>query len=105
MAPRSRWRAAGPAWTVRIRGKWYRFFDTHVEAFNPLIRLGQVRELVVLMSASPFPVVLAGDLNLYPQGTRSEDQPAWNLLLGAGFVDAWPEFGWRNARLHGRSDR
>ncbi len=78
---------------VRIRGKWYRFFDTHVEAFNPLIRLGQVRELVALMSASPFPVVFAGDLNLYPQGTRSEDQPAWNLLLGAGFVDAWPESG------------
>ena len=78
---------------VRIRGKWYRFFDTHVEAFNPLIRLGQVRELVALMSASPYPVVLAGDLNLYPQGARVEDQPAWNLLLGAGFVDSWPESG------------
>jgi len=78
---------------VRIRGKWYRFFDTHVEAFNPVIRLGQVRELVALMSASPHPVVLAGDLNIYPQGARAEDQPAWNLLLGAGFVDSWPESG------------
>ncbi len=78
---------------VTIRGKWYRFFDTHFEAFQPVIRLGQVGELVAIMSTSPYPVVLAGDLNLYPQGARPEDAPAWNLLAGAGFVDAWVESG------------
>lgn len=78
---------------VMIRGKWYRFFDTHLEAFHPLIRLAQVGELVQTMSASPHPIVLAGDLNLFPQGARPEDAPAWNLLAGAGFVDAWVESG------------
>jgi endonuclease/exonuclease/phosphatase family metal-dependent hydrolase len=44
------------------------------------------------MSASPYPIVLAGDINLYPRSAgRPEDQPAWNLLTGAGFVDAWVE--------------
>ena len=90
---------------VMIRGKWYQFFATHFEAFNPLIRLGQVGELVELMSASPYPVVLAGDLNLYPLGARPEDAAAWNLLAGAGFVDAWAESGGAvNAFTAGQSD-
>jgi len=78
---------------VMIRGKWYRFFDTHFEGFHPLTRLAQVGELVEIVSASPYPVVLAGDLNLYPQGARPEDAAAWNLLAGGGFVDAWVESG------------
>jgi len=52
-----------------------------------------VGELVEIVSASPYPVVLAGDLNLYPQGARPEDAAAWNLLAGEGFVDAWVESG------------
>ncbi len=78
---------------VQIRGKWYRFFDTHLEAFSPLVRLGQVNELVTLTSTSPYPVVLVGDLNLYPQGARQEDAQAWSLLVGTGFVDTWVESG------------
>jgi endonuclease/exonuclease/phosphatase family metal-dependent hydrolase len=83
------------AWTsvdVEVRGTWFRVFDTHFEAFHPLVRLAQVGELVAIMSASPYPIVLAGDINLYPRSAgRPEDQPAWNLLTGAGFVDAWVE--------------
>ncbi len=83
------------AWTsvdVQVRGAWFRVFDTHFEAYSPLVRFAQVAELVRLMSASPYPIVLAGDINLYPQSAgRPEDQPAWNLLTGAGFVDTWVE--------------
>jgi len=74
---------------IMIRGKTYRFVDTHLEGFSPLVRTGQVNELVQIMSTSPYPVVLAGDLNVYPQGVRAEDSAAWALLAGAGFVDAW----------------
>ena len=76
---------------VRFRGKPYRLFDTHFEAFDPAIRTGQVRELVDIMSASPYPVVLTGDLNVYPKDVRPEDAAAWGMLTGAGFVDAWTE--------------
>jgi endonuclease/exonuclease/phosphatase family metal-dependent hydrolase len=72
-----------------IRGKTYRLFNAHFEAFNSLVRAAQVNELVQIMSESPYPVVLAGDLNVYPQGMRAEDAAAWTLLSGAGFVDAW----------------
>jgi endonuclease/exonuclease/phosphatase family metal-dependent hydrolase len=76
-----------------VRGAWFRIFDTHLEAFHPLVRLGQVGELVGLMSDAPYPVVLSGDLNIYPEGSRAEDQAAWDALRRAGFVDAWVESG------------
>jgi endonuclease/exonuclease/phosphatase family metal-dependent hydrolase len=74
---------------VAIRGKTYRFFDTHVEAFDGRVRLGQVNELLQIMSESPYPVVLAGDINLYPMDVRPEDATTWDLLTRSGFVDAW----------------
>jgi len=74
---------------VTIRGKTYRFFDTHVEAFDGRVRLGQVNELVRIMSESPHPVVLAGDINLYPIDVRPEDATTWDVLTRSGFADAW----------------
>ena len=76
---------------MRFQGAWLRVFDTHFEAFHPLVRQAQVGELATLTSSSPYPVILAGDINLYPQGQRPMDQPAWDLLTGAGFVDSWLE--------------
>ena len=43
---------------VMIRGKTYRLFDTHLEAFVPLVRTAQVAELVHIMARSPYPVGL-----------------------------------------------
>jgi endonuclease/exonuclease/phosphatase family metal-dependent hydrolase len=74
---------------VTAEGRTYRLFDTHVEGYNDQIRLAQVAELVQVMSASPYPVVLAGDLNLYPMGVRALDDAAWDILRGARFRDAW----------------
>ena len=74
---------------VLLHGSPFRFFDTHVEAFDPEVRKDQVAELVQIMSASPDPVVLAGDINLFPKGVRALDAAAWGLLNHAGFKDAW----------------
>jgi hypothetical protein len=41
------------------------------------------------MSASPIPVVLGGDINMFPRGVRALDNATWSLLGGAGFRDAW----------------
>lgn len=74
---------------VVFQGAPFRFFDTHFEAFDPGVREDQVRELAQIMSTSPLPVVLAGDINLYPRGVRALDEAAWRVLGGDGFRDAW----------------
>jgi endonuclease/exonuclease/phosphatase family metal-dependent hydrolase len=74
---------------VTIRTKTYRVFDTHFEAFSDLVRLAQVGELTRIMSSSPYPVVLAGDINLFPKEVRQLDAAAWDLLKDEGFRDAW----------------
>ena len=74
---------------VLFHGMPFRFFVTHLEAFDPDVRKDQVAELVHLMSVSPIPVVLAGDINLFPKDVRALDDAAWALLNHAGFKDAW----------------
>lgn len=79
-------------WTqvdVKVRGsKQFRFVNTHLEAFNPLIRLEQAEELVALggPAASDLPVVLVGDLNSDDDTVEFPDTLAYEYLLGAGMV-------------------
>jgi endonuclease/exonuclease/phosphatase family metal-dependent hydrolase len=68
-----------------------RIFDTHFEAYNSQIRVGQVAELTQIMAVSPYPVMLAGDLNVYPKDVRAEDATAWALFGSIGLVDSWIE--------------
>ena len=72
---------------VKLRGKSFRFVNTHLEAFHPLIRQLQAAELIEWMADSPLPVILAGDLNT-PRGDLAG---AYGMFIGAGFVDAWAE--------------
>jgi endonuclease/exonuclease/phosphatase family metal-dependent hydrolase len=74
---------------VVFEGAPFRFFDTHFEAFDSSVREDQVGELAEIMSTSRLPVVLAGDINLYPRGVRALDQAAWRVLSGDGFRDVW----------------
>jgi endonuclease/exonuclease/phosphatase family metal-dependent hydrolase len=70
---------------VEYRGRAFRFANTHLEAFDPAVRLHQARELAAALAPSPVPVVLAGDLNTL----RFDVADAYGVLLGRGFVDAW----------------
>lgn len=72
---------------VAIRGKWYRFANTHLEAFHPVVRSLQAMELVGALADSPYPVVLVGDMNSLPTDLAG----AYGIITGAGFVDAWIE--------------
>jgi endonuclease/exonuclease/phosphatase family metal-dependent hydrolase len=79
-------------WTqtdAKVRGsKPFRFVNTHLEAFNPLIRLEQAEELVDGSgpATTELPVVLVGDLNSDDDTVEFPDTLAYEFLLGAGMV-------------------
>ena len=50
------------------------------------------------------PVVLAGDLNVYPEGSRAIDAEEWEMFESVGLVDSWVEAGETPAFTAGQSD-
>ncbi|HEU5252129.1 MAG TPA: endonuclease/exonuclease/phosphatase family protein [Solirubrobacterales bacterium] len=80
-------------WTAtdaRVRGTgWFRFVNTHLEAFQPLIRQAQAAELVAPggPATSDLPVVLVGDLNSDDDTVEGADKLAYQTLLAAGMVE------------------
>ncbi|HYH53570.1 MAG TPA: endonuclease/exonuclease/phosphatase family protein [Solirubrobacterales bacterium] len=80
-------------WTAtdaKVRGTgWFRFVNTHLEAFQPLIRQAQAAELVAPTgpATSELPVVLVGDLNSDDDTVEGADRLAYETLLAAGMVN------------------
>jgi Endonuclease/Exonuclease/phosphatase family len=85
-------------WTAtdaKVRGShWFRFVNTHLEAFDPAflvpsIRALQAAELVAPSgpATSSLPVVLVGDLNSDDDTVSPGDQQAYRVLLEAGLVE------------------
>jgi CBS domain-containing protein len=82
-------------WTAtdaKVRGSGaFRFVNTHLEAFHPVIRLEQAKELVDAdgPATSSLPVVLVGDLNSDDDtvtGPGGSDRFAYLHLLSEGMV-------------------
>ncbi|HEY5052122.1 MAG TPA: endonuclease/exonuclease/phosphatase family protein [Solirubrobacterales bacterium] len=77
---------------ARVRGShWFRFVNTHLEAFDPAsvvpsVRAQQAAELVAPggPATSDLPVVLVGDLNSDDDTVEPGDQQAYRTLLEAG---------------------
>ncbi len=80
-------------WTAtdtKVRGSHpFRFVNTHLEAFQPLIREAQAKELVAPAgpATSGLPVVLLGDLNSDDDTVTFPDTLAYEALLEAGMVE------------------
>ncbi len=80
-------------WTAtdaKVRGSHpFRFVNTHLEAFHPLIRAAQAGELVDAdgPATSTLPVVLLGDLNSDDDTVVGADRLAYESLLAAGMVN------------------
>ncbi|HET9443598.1 MAG TPA: endonuclease/exonuclease/phosphatase family protein [Acidimicrobiales bacterium] len=82
-------------WTsvdATVKRRTFRFVNTHLEAFHPLIRLGQALELVAPtgpIGSAPEDVVLVGDLNTGPELPVPANRLAFQALQAAGMVDTW----------------
>lgn len=85
--------AVARGWTATeawVRGAGpFRFVNTHLEAFHPLVRAAQAAELVAPggPATSERPVVLVGDLNSDDDTVEGADRFAYETLLAAGFVE------------------
>jgi len=76
---------------VRVRGSdWFRFVNTHLEAFgDPAIRQAQAKELVAPggPATGELPVILIGDLNSDDDTVQGGDRLAYAALTDAGFSE------------------
>lgn len=70
---------------AKVRGKQVRIITTHLEAYDPLVRIGQAQELVAGPANSALPIILIGDFNSQPFYTGDA---AANLIT-SGFSDLW----------------
>jgi endonuclease/exonuclease/phosphatase family metal-dependent hydrolase len=85
-------------WTAtdaKVRGSgWFRFVNTHLEAFDPAALVPSIRALQAAELVAPggpatgsLPVVLVGDLNSDDDTVEPGDQQAYRTLLAAGLVE------------------
>ena len=80
---------------ARVRGKWYRVANTHLELPGPppisLIPAMQAQELIGVLTQSPLPVVLVGDFNSSPddQVDSIGAVPPYMQLVMSNFADTW----------------
>jgi endonuclease/exonuclease/phosphatase family metal-dependent hydrolase len=81
------WAAAN----AKVRGSgWFRFVNTHLEAFgDPTIREAQAKELVAPggPATGELPVVLVGDLNSDDDTVQGGDRLAYQALTAAGLSE------------------
>lgn len=80
-------------WTavdMRADGDPFRFVNTHLEAFSPIVRAAQAEELTQRSGAlrTDKQTILVGDLNSDPDGNPA-DSAAYKVFRSDGFDDAW----------------
>ncbi|HEY7453575.1 MAG TPA: endonuclease/exonuclease/phosphatase family protein [Thermoleophilaceae bacterium] len=83
----------------RLKGRKFRFVDTHLESAAAAPRNAQAAELVAKggpLRVKGKPVIVVGDMNSDPNGTES-DADAVNVLKGFGLKDLWPRIEKKNA--------
>ena len=73
---------------VHIRGHFFRFVTTHLEAASASVQVAQGNELLQGPGNTSLPVVFAGDFNSAAAG-GPDQSPTYGNLISAGLVDSW----------------
>jgi len=73
---------------VRVRGRTFRFVNAHLEADVAEVQEAQAAELAARLDDTDLPVILLGDFNSDAYGVGTD---SYEILLDAGFSDAWTE--------------
>ena len=73
----------------KIRGKSFRFINTHLESFHPAIQAIQSSELVLGPANTDLSVILAGDLNTDSASGDPVGNAGYQILSSSGFLDLW----------------
>jgi endonuclease/exonuclease/phosphatase family metal-dependent hydrolase len=74
---------------AKVRGKSYRFVNTHLEVMGQgyeVIQSLQAEELLAELDAEILPTILVGDFNSSPE---DPDTQPYSLITQAGFEDIW----------------
>jgi hypothetical protein len=75
-----------------VNRRTFRFVNTHLEAFHPLIRLAQAQELIASdgpIGSAEGKVILVGDINSGPELPVSANRLAFFALVAFGLTDTW----------------
>lgn len=75
-----------------VNRRTFRFVNTHLEAFHPLVRLEQAKELIAPtgpIGSATGNVVLVGDINSGPELPVEANRLAFFALTAFGLIDTW----------------
>jgi len=72
-----------------IRGRAFRFVTTHLDSDFLPVQVAQATELIQKAGATILPLVFAGDFNANATDPRDPTHVIYQMLIHAGFSDAW----------------
>jgi endonuclease/exonuclease/phosphatase family metal-dependent hydrolase len=92
VGPPSVSRAGWAAADITILGHKFRFVTMHLSPIPPFaIQQAQAAEAIRSAAHTSLPIVFAGDFNTTANNPANPTYPTYQILLGAGFQDAWAQ--------------
>lgn len=73
-----------------VGDRTFRFVNTHLEAFSPLVQVPQAQQLLAMLGGEALPTVVVGDLNSEADGSTTS---TYGMMIASGFEDAWQPRG------------